>query len=96
MYLRVHIKMEWLVPELPYLIEDTAKAPDITGSGVLAVVQGLRGCPLYRDLPATGLVEVFVLQVSGQPKISNLEIVKVEMKEAVVGIVIVTMYMHVG
>ena len=32
-----------LVSQTPYLIHDTAKAPHITGSGVLPVVDGLKG-----------------------------------------------------
>ena len=33
--------LEWFVSETPYLIHDTTKAPHITGSGVLLVVNSL-------------------------------------------------------
>ena len=32
---------KWFMSKTPYLIHDTAKAPHITGSGVLLVVNGL-------------------------------------------------------
>ena len=42
--------MKWLAPQRPYLIEEAAIAPDITGSGVLAIVKGLWSCPLDWNL----------------------------------------------
>jgi hypothetical protein len=32
---------KWSMPQTPYLIHDTAKAPHITGSGVLIIVDSL-------------------------------------------------------
>ena len=40
--LRIAISFKWFVSETPYLIHDTTKAPHITGSGVLLVVEGLQ------------------------------------------------------
>ena len=66
--------MKWFVSQWPYLIEETAIAPDITGSGVLAIVKGLWSCPLDWNLTTMRDVVVFMLEVSGEPKISNLHI----------------------
>ena len=39
--LQVCVLFKWFVSETPYLIHDTAKAPHVTGSGVLLVVECL-------------------------------------------------------
>ena len=42
--------LKWSVSETPYLIHDTTKAPHITGSGVLLVVDGqMRGTHTKHD-----------------------------------------------
>ena len=41
MYLLVGVALEWLVSETPYLVHEAAKAPHITGCGVLPVFKGL-------------------------------------------------------
>ena len=42
--------LKWFVSETPYLIHDTTKAPHITGSGVLLVVDGqMRGTHTKHD-----------------------------------------------
>ena len=60
-YLRICEVMKWLVAERPYLIEQTAVAPHITGSGVLAIVKGLWSRPFDRNLSTVRYVIVFVL-----------------------------------
>ena len=65
--------MKWFAPQRPYLIEEAAIAPDITGSGVLAIVKGLRSCPLDWNLPSVWHVVVIILKASGQSKISKLK-----------------------
>ena len=40
-YLNIGVGFEWFVPETPYLIHDTTKAPHITGSGILPKVECL-------------------------------------------------------
>ena len=71
-YLPVLCCSKWLLPKTPYLIEQTAIAPDITGSGVLSVVQSLWCCPLERDSSTFGYVVVVFSQVNWHPKISDL------------------------
>ena len=39
--LHVRALFKWFMSKTPYLVHDTAKAPHITGSGVLLVVEGL-------------------------------------------------------
>ena len=56
--------MERLIAQGPYLVEDTPIAPDITGSGVFAIVQCLRSCPLDWDLASMGFVDLLVLKCS--------------------------------
>ena len=41
-YLQISMLFKRFVSETPYLIHDTAKAPHITGSRVLLVVNGLK------------------------------------------------------
>ena len=50
--LNVGGSLKWFVSKAPDLIEQTAIAPDITGSGVLLVVNGLWSCPLHWYLAA--------------------------------------------
>ena len=40
-YFWISMIFKWLVSKTPYLIHDTTKAPHVTGSGVLLVVDGL-------------------------------------------------------
>ena len=62
------------VSEAPNLIEQTPIAPDITGNGILPVVNGFRSRPLHRDLPTLRYVIVLICQVSRHAKISYLNI----------------------
>ena len=62
LYLTVGPLLVWFVSQCPYLIEEDAIAPDITGSGVSAVGESLGCCPLYRDLTTVGSVVVHILQ----------------------------------
>ena len=48
----------------PYLIENTAIAPDITGSGVLVVLEGLGCCPLHWNLTSMRYVEILLVEIS--------------------------------
>ena len=59
--------------ERPYLVEDTAITPDVTGCGVFTIVESLRGRPLDGNLPSVGHVEVFLLEVSRKSKVCNLK-----------------------
>ena len=40
-HLGVGVSLKWLVSETPYLVHEAAKAPHVTGCGILLVVQGL-------------------------------------------------------
>ena len=53
LYLTVCELDVWLDTKCPYLIEDNSKAPHVTGSGVLLVVESLWSCPFHRDFPST-------------------------------------------
>ena len=64
--------MKWFVSQWPYLIEEAAIAPDITGSGVLAIVKGLWSCPLNWNHPSMGNIVVFMLKILRKTKISDL------------------------
>ena len=66
-----------LVSETPYLVEDTAVAPDITGGGVLAEDESLWSCPLERDLPSLRHVVVIFNQVPSHTKVTYLQLLKV-------------------
>ena len=74
----VHLRIGEMTVRLdsqgPYLVEDTPIAPDVTGGRVEVIVQCLRGRPLDWDLSSVCHVEIFILKVSGQPKISNLSV----------------------
>ncbi len=48
-YFVISIRFKRFVSDTPYLVEQTAVGPHVTGSGVLLVVKGLRGRPLDRD-----------------------------------------------
>ena len=50
-YLGIGKIMKWFAPQRPYLIDKATIAPDITSSGVLAIVKGLWSRPLNRNLP---------------------------------------------
>ena len=41
MYLTVTVRLKWFVSQTPYLIHEHAKAPHITGCGVLLVEESL-------------------------------------------------------
>ena len=69
---------EWLVTKRPYLVEDTSVTPDVTGCGVLAVVQSLRSRPLHWNLPSMRNVEALLLKIPRQSKVCNLNMIKSE------------------
>ena len=56
--------LKWFVSKGPYLIEDTPITPDVTGSGVFAVGEGLRSCPFDWDLASMGNIVRFILKVT--------------------------------
>ena len=57
----------------PYLIEQTPVAPDVTGSGVLLVVESLGRCPLDgNSVTIVSDVVIFFGQIAGHAKICNL------------------------
>ena len=70
--LGIHSSLKWLVSEAPYLIEQTAIAPDITGSGVFLVVNGFWSCPLHWYLASLWYVVRIICQISRHTKICNL------------------------
>ena len=61
---RVRHSLKRFVSDAPYLIQQAAIAPDITGSGVLLEVQGLRSCPLDWDLASMGDIVLLISQVT--------------------------------
>ena len=71
-YILVGVSLKWLVSETPYLVHEAAKAPHVTGCGVLLVVECLRSRPLDGDLATTCEVIALLLQVSRHPKITDL------------------------
>ena len=71
-YLWMLHRTKWPVPKAPYLIEQTAIAPDITGSGVLSKVYGFWGCPLYGHFATLGYIVIIISQVPGHSKVCNL------------------------
>ncbi len=71
-YLRIGVVLKWLLPQAPYLMQEAAKAPDVTGCGVLPAVYGLRSCPLQWDFTTIRYKVVLVSKVSGHAKITNL------------------------
>jgi hypothetical protein len=73
LYLSIGNILERLDSQRPYLIEHTSITPDITGCGVLVIVECLRGCPLNRDFPSMRDINTFLLQISGEAKICNLK-----------------------
>ena len=75
-YLSIGECTKWLVSQWPYLIEEAAIAPDITGSGIPAIVKGLWSCPLNWNLSPLGNIVVFVLEILRETKISNLKFSK--------------------
>ena len=72
LYLWILHCTKWPVSETPYLIEQTAVAPDITGSGVFSKVYCFWSCPLYGHFATLGYVVIVISQVPGHPKVSNL------------------------
>ncbi len=64
MYLKVGPLVVRLASQCPYLIEENAIAPDITGCGVPAVGDSLGCCPLHWDLSSVGGVVILILQES--------------------------------
>ena len=64
----------WLDTQCPYFIHDHSKAPHVTGSGVLLVVESLWSCPFHRDFPSTRDIVVSVLQTSRHAKVCNLQV----------------------
>ena len=63
----------WLDTQCPYFIHDHSKAPHVTGSGVLLVVESLWSCPFHRDFPSTRDIVVSVFQSSRHDKVCNLK-----------------------
>ena len=60
-YLLVAAVIVRFLSQAPYLVEEDAVAPDVTGCGVPAVIYSLGGCPLHWNLATMRGVEVFVL-----------------------------------
>ena len=54
-----------------YFIHENSKAPHVTGSRVLLVVESLWSCPFHRDFPSTRDIVVSVLESSRHAKVSN-------------------------
>ena len=71
-YLIICAVMEWLCAHGPNLIQQDPIAPHIASNWVLAVVEGLRGSPLHRDLSTMRNIEVFLLEFSWKTKVCNL------------------------
>ncbi|MCG8621740.1 MAG: hypothetical protein MJE68_07040 [Proteobacteria bacterium] len=72
-YLKIAVFLKWLASEAPDLIEQTAIAPDISGSGVFLVVDGFWSCPLHWYHTTVRNIIILICQVSRHAKISNLE-----------------------
>ena len=64
--------VKWLVAERPYLIEQTAVAPHITGIGVLAIVKGLWSRPFDRNPSTLRYIVASIVETTRQAKIRNL------------------------
>ena len=58
--------------QTPYLVEQAAIAPYVTGRGVLSVVHGFRGRPSDLDPPTFCYVIAHISEVSRLAKSSNL------------------------
>ena len=63
---------KWFTSKTPYLKEQTPIAPDITGSGVLLIVQCFRCSPLHWDLSSVSNIVVIIGQITRHTKVSNL------------------------
>ena len=61
------------VSKTPYLIQQTAIAPHITGTGVLAKDKSFWCCPLDRDLPSMGHIVVIINEISRHSEITDLQ-----------------------
>ena len=72
MYLGIGAVSVRFVSETPYLIQYTAIAPHITGSGVLHVAEYLRSTPLDRNTSSISHIVVLVQQIPRHAKVSNL------------------------
>ena len=72
-YLLVSPAFKGFVSKTPYLIEETAIAPHITGCGVLAIDKSLWSCPLERDFPSLGHIVVILNQVPSHAKVTDLQ-----------------------
>ena len=72
-YLLVGHYLERFVSETPYLIQQTAIAPHITGCGVLAKGKSFWCCPLDRNLPSMGHIVVIINQIPRHSKITDLK-----------------------
>ena len=77
MYLVVGEVVKWFHAKCPYFVHDHSKAPHVTGSGVLLVVESLWSCPFHRDFSSTRDIVVSVLQSSRHTKVCNLNVIVV-------------------
>ena len=68
-----HPLCQKFVSETPYLVQYTAKAPHITGSGVLLLRDGLWGSPANWDHSSMRHIDIFVSQIPRHTKVSNLQ-----------------------
>ena len=71
-YIMVGIAFKGFVSEAPYLIEETAIAPHVTGSRVLFVRNSLWSRPLDWYFATVRHIVVVLFKITRHPKIRNL------------------------
>ena len=69
--LDISVLFKWFVPQTPYLVHDTTKAPHITGCREGLVIECLRCCPL--DWNHAPLCHIEIFNLSRHSKISYLQ-----------------------